>query len=92
MVGMCDECQSIYREFLRAARGMKDLQFRNDASVRSLTAWLERLDEDECSRTRDKSELWSAWRRQKEHHILTGHYVPVFFWPGNAASIGPNPN
>jgi hypothetical protein len=82
----CPECQSIHLEFAEAWRSVRDALSDQRLNSESINSWLQRLDEDESRRTRETARLWQAWRRQREHRVLTGHYAPVVIAPGNAAS------
>jgi len=84
----CAECRSIYLELVEAAEAIRKLQ-ADQPGATDLAAWLDGLSEGECAETRETSRLWAVWRRQREHRILTGHYVPLSLWPGEAT---PNRN
>jgi hypothetical protein len=77
----CPECQSIYLEFSAALHSIQTTQPPID-----LARWLERLDEDESRQTRETSPLWAAWRHQRQHRVLTGHYATMIISPGNNAT------
>jgi hypothetical protein len=66
----CDECRAIYRELRNAYRAADRI-----SAPRQVADWVLRLDEDECARMRQTSNLWAAWRRLEEHRTLTGHYL-----------------
>jgi hypothetical protein len=79
----CPECESIYREFSEALRSIPATQPATD-----LANWLERLTElaGESAQIRETSPLWAAWRHQRQHRVLTGHYAPMIISPGNIAN------
>jgi hypothetical protein len=68
----CEECRAISRE-LREAWLASAEAGRRAAGSQQLTAWIQQLDERECDRLRQTSDLWKIWRRVQEHRALTGH-------------------
>ena len=51
----CDECRAIYRELQNAVGRMGE-----SATPQQLAAWVQQLDEEECARLRESSDLWKA--------------------------------
>jgi hypothetical protein len=70
----CGECSAIRRELDEA---MAAERARVGGEPQDLRAWLERLDEDECARLRETSDMWKAWRKAVEHQLRTGHSISV---------------
>ena len=85
----CDECRAIEREFRRAAREAAEHGSDRSPEARSIDAWLELLNLEDCARMRESSSLWKTWRRLQRHRILTGHSPSVLPMPPAAIS---NPN
>jgi hypothetical protein len=84
----CAECRAIYlelREALSIFQGTPEV----DIDPARLGEWVRGLDEEECTRIRETSNLWKAWRRLQEHRTVTGHVLSVLPLPPNAIS---NPN
>jgi len=77
----CDECRDIYRELRDASRRAGE-----SATPQDLAAWVLQLDEEECARLRESSDLWKVWRRMREHRAVTGHWQPVMALPPGAMS------
>ena len=79
------ECDSIRLEFVDAWRSLRDQLSSRPLDAKQNAACLDQFDEDHCREARDTSRLWQAWRRQREHRVLTGHYAPVAIATGNSA-------
>ena len=86
MNSRCAECEAIRREFREALIAANEHGL--PASSGSLTEWLRDLDDAECARMRETSDLWKTWRRWREHRAVTGH-TPSLAAPPDAIS---NPN
>jgi hypothetical protein len=82
----CDECRAIYQELKEAhyaaTQDTPDLP-------QQIADWVEHLNEEECPRMRETSDLWKTWRRLQEHRNLTGHTLSMLPVPPNVLS---NPN
>jgi hypothetical protein len=78
----CEECRAIYLEFREASRAAS-LRLAGDPSTpQGLAAWIQELNEEDCARMRESSNLWKAWRRLREHWTLTGHSPSLLPVPG----------
>ena len=84
----CIECRAIYLELREALFGFASTP-EVGIDPAQLGEWIRSLDEEECARIRETSNLWKAWRRLQEHRTLTGHVLSVLPLPPNAIS---NPN
>jgi hypothetical protein len=51
--------------------------------------YLRELNDDDCARLRETSDLWKTWRRIQEHRTLTGHSPSLSGFPPDAIT---NPN
>lgn len=85
----CDECRAIYWELREALRAATEVQSDRNNTPREIADWVEGLNEDDCARMRETSDLWKTWRRLQEHRSLTGHWLSLLPLPPNAIS---NPN
>ncbi len=77
MESSCPECRAIQQEFREAFAAARDRLSTQAATPSDLTSWIAQLDEDECARMREMSDLWKTWRRLQEHRIATGHLVTL---------------
>lgn len=73
----CEECRAIYQELQRATQAVRQHQSGHGNTSTELASYLEQLEVEECTRTRETSPLWKAWRRLREHRSLTGHSISV---------------
>lgn len=80
----CEECRAIYQELQKAAQAARQHQSGHANTSTELASYLEQLEDEECTRTRETSPLWKAWRRLREHRSLTGHSISVLPIPPNA--------
>ena len=85
----CPECAAIDRELREAALALRQRRTEQQMTYQDLADWLRHLDEDECARMRETSTLWSAWRKLRDHMVLTGHSVSLIPLPPDAIM---NPN
>jgi hypothetical protein len=85
----CEECKAVYQELRKAAETLGQHQARYGNTSAALASFIEGLDDEECTRIREASPLWKAWRRLREHRNLTGHFISVLPIPPSAIS---NPN
>jgi len=84
----CAECRAIYEELREAYRAVAQGTDEQNAP-RDLANWVQQINEEECARMRETSDLWNLWRRLQRHRTLTGHMLSELPVPPNALS---NPN
>jgi hypothetical protein len=63
----CAECRPIYQELQQAFANAKVRLSDQPTTPQEIATWIQRLDEEECARLRETSDLWAAWRRWQEH-------------------------
>ena len=85
----CDECRAIYREFKETAAAIEERQSDQTSDPPDIATWVQQLDEEECARMRENSDIWKPWRRWQEHQALTGHFPSILQVPPTSMS---NPN
>ena len=85
----CEECRAIYRELKDAFAAIRERQADQPSEPPDITAWVQQLDEEECARMRETSDIWKTWRRWQNHRALTGHSPSILPVPPNSMS---NPN
>ena len=76
---------------LAIARELRDSLRQTDSTITAgqLSRYVHELNEDDCARLRETSDLWKTWRQLQEHRALSGHSLSLSGLPPDAIT---NPN